>query len=42
VDVFAVTPGEYVHGGAKVEDMYRPDRFARSAPGTVRIRAAQD
>jgi hypothetical protein len=40
--VRAVTPGEYVHGGATVEDMYRPERFARSAPGTVRVRAARD
>jgi len=35
--VRAVMPGEYVRGGATVEDMYRPERFARTAPGTVRI-----
>lgn len=33
----AVVPGSYVYGGAKVEDMYRPDRFARSAPGLAQI-----
>ena len=35
--VRAVMPGQYVQGGAKVEDMYRPERFARTAPGKVRI-----
>ena len=35
--VRAVVPGDYVRGGAKVEDMYRPERFARSAPGRVEI-----
>ncbi len=35
--VRAVVPGSYVQGGAKVEDMYRPERFARSAPGRVEI-----
>jgi len=35
--VRAVMPGEYVRGGAKVEDMYRPERFARTAPGKVRV-----
>jgi len=35
--VRAVVPGNYVQGGAKVEDMYRPERFARSAPGRVQI-----
>lgn len=35
--VRAVVPGSYVRGGAKVEDMYRPERFARTAPGRVEI-----
>ncbi len=39
--VRAVTPGEYVQGGAKVEDMYRPERFARTAPGKVRVVAQE-
>jgi hypothetical protein len=33
----AVAPGSYTHPGAYVEDMYRPDRFARTAPGKVEI-----
>ncbi len=33
----AVVPGTYTHPGAYVEDMYRPERFARTAPGTVEI-----
>jgi len=33
----AVVPGSYVRGGAKVEDMYRPERFARTEPGRVEI-----
>jgi len=40
--VRAVMPGEYVQGGAKVEDMYRPGRFARTAPGKVRVTGARD
>ncbi|MFP3921053.1 MAG: MG2 domain-containing protein [Dichotomicrobium sp.] len=40
--VRAVTPGEYVNGGAKVEDMYRPERFARTAPGKVKILGAEE
>jgi len=39
--VRAVMPGTYVHGGAKVEDMYRPERFARTAPGKVRVVAQE-
>jgi uncharacterized protein YfaS (alpha-2-macroglobulin family) len=31
----AVAPGSYTHPGAYVEDMYRPHRFARTAPGKV-------
>jgi uncharacterized protein YfaS (alpha-2-macroglobulin family) len=33
----AVVPGTYTHPGAYVEDMYRPERFARTAPGKVVI-----
>ena len=35
--VRAVSPGRYVLPQAKVEDMYRPDRFGRTATGTVEI-----
>jgi uncharacterized protein YfaS (alpha-2-macroglobulin family) len=37
----AVTPGAYAHAGARVEDMYRPGRFARTAGAKVEIAAAQ-
>ena len=37
--VRAVTPGRYVHPGAQVEDMYRPDRFGRTAFGSVEVTA---
>jgi uncharacterized protein YfaS (alpha-2-macroglobulin family) len=37
--VRAVTPGSYVHPAATVEDMYRPDRFARTAAGRLDITA---
>ena len=37
----AVTPGVYTHAGARVEDMYRPGRFARTAGAKVEIDAAQ-
>ncbi len=33
----AVVPGTYTHPGAYVEDMYRPERFARTAPGKIEI-----
>ncbi len=39
--VRAVTPGTYAHPGAVVEDMYRPGRFARSAPAMVEIAAGR-
>jgi hypothetical protein len=39
--VRAVSPGRYAHPQASVEDMYRPDRFGRTASGTVEITAAQ-
>ncbi|HEY7600279.1 MAG TPA: hypothetical protein VH741_10165, partial [Candidatus Limnocylindrales bacterium] len=35
--VRAVAPGRYVHPQAYVEDMYRPDRFGRTATGTVEV-----
>jgi uncharacterized protein YfaS (alpha-2-macroglobulin family) len=35
--VRAVTPGSYVHPAATVEDMYRPNRFARTASGRLEI-----
>jgi uncharacterized protein YfaS (alpha-2-macroglobulin family) len=35
--VRAVTPGSFVHPAATVEDMYRPDRFARTSAGRLEI-----
>ncbi len=35
--VRAVTPGEFVHPAASVEDMYRPERYARTAAGTLKV-----
>ncbi|MET0408794.1 MAG: hypothetical protein ABW006_10545, partial [Hyphomicrobium sp.] len=35
--VRAVTPGTFVHPAATVEDMYRPERYARSAAGTLAV-----
>ncbi len=35
--VRAVSPGVFVHAGAVVEDMYRPERRANSAPGQVEV-----
>jgi alpha-2-macroglobulin len=35
--VRAVTPGSFVHPAATVEDMYRPDRFARTAAGRLDV-----
>jgi len=39
--VRAVSPGRYVHPQAYVEDMYRPDRFGRTASGIVEVTAAK-
>ena len=39
--VRAVSPGRYVLPQAKVEDMYRPDRFARTGTGTIEVTAAK-
>ena len=36
----AVTPGRYVHPAAFIEDMYRPEKFGRTAFGTLEITAA--
>ncbi|MFO1149629.1 MAG: alpha-2-macroglobulin [Alsobacter sp.] len=35
--VRAVAPGRYVHPPATVEDMYRPERFGRTAFGSVEV-----
>lgn len=35
--VRAITPGTFVHPAATVEDMYRPDRYGRTATGTLTI-----
>ena len=39
--VRAVAPGSYVHPPAVVEDMYRPERFGRTAFGTVEVTAGK-
>ena len=39
--VRAVTPGSFVHPAATVEDMYRPDRFARTASGRLDVKAKE-
>ncbi len=38
--VRAVSPGRYAHPPAVVEDMYRPDRFARTAAGRTEVTGA--
>ena len=37
--VRAVTPGSFVHPAATVEDMYRPERYARTAAGRLDVTA---
>ncbi len=37
--VRAVTPGTFVHPAATVEDMYRPERYARTAGGKLTVSA---
>ena len=37
--VRAVNPGTFVHPAATVEDMYRPERYARTAAGTLTVSA---
>ena len=39
--VRAVTPGSFVHPPATVEDMYRPDRFARTGSGRLEIKSKE-
>ena len=39
--VRAVTPGTFVHPPATVEDMYQPDRFARTAAGRLVVTARE-
>jgi len=39
--VRAVTPGSFVHPAATIEDMYRPDRFARTASGRLEVTAKE-
>jgi uncharacterized protein YfaS (alpha-2-macroglobulin family) len=39
--VRAVSPGRYVQPQAFVEDMYRPERFGRTATGTLEVTAAR-
>ena len=39
--VRAVAPGRYAHPQAYVEDMYRPDRFGRTASGSIEVAPAR-
>jgi hypothetical protein len=39
--VRAVSPGTYLHPAATVEDMYRPERFARTAAGRLEVKAKE-
>ena len=39
--VRVVSPGRFVHPPATAEDMYRPDRFGRSASGVMTVEAAR-
>lgn len=39
--VRAVTPGTFVHPAATVEDMYRPERHARTAAGRLTVKAGE-
>ncbi len=39
--VRAVTPGSFVHPAATVEDMYRPERYARTAAGKLTVTAKE-
>lgn len=36
--VRAVTPGSFVHPAATIEDMYRPERYARTGAGTLIVK----
>jgi uncharacterized protein YfaS (alpha-2-macroglobulin family) len=35
--VRAVTPGTFVHPAATIEDMYRPERYARTDAGRLTV-----
>jgi alpha-2-macroglobulin len=35
--VRAITPGHFVHPAATIEDMYRPERYARTASGRLTV-----
>lgn len=39
--VRAVNPGTFIHPAATVEDMYRPERYARTAAGTLTVSAKE-
>jgi len=39
--VRAVSPGTFVHPAATVEDMYRPERYARTAAGILTVSAKE-
>lgn len=39
--VRAVTPGAFIHPAATVEDMYRPERYARTAAGKLTVAPGQ-
>jgi uncharacterized protein YfaS (alpha-2-macroglobulin family) len=39
--VRAVTPGTFAHPSATVEDMYRPERHARTAAGRIEVTAKE-
>jgi uncharacterized protein YfaS (alpha-2-macroglobulin family) len=39
--VRAVSPGTYVRPQARVEDMYRPDRYGRTGSGNIEVTAAK-
>jgi uncharacterized protein YfaS (alpha-2-macroglobulin family) len=39
--VRAVSPGTFIHPAATVEDMYRPERYARTAAGTLTVSAKE-
>jgi uncharacterized protein YfaS (alpha-2-macroglobulin family) len=39
--VRAVSPGSYVRPQARVEDMYRPDRYGRTGSGNIEVTAAK-
>ncbi|MDX2308888.1 MAG: alpha-2-macroglobulin [Hyphomicrobium sp.] len=39
--VRAVSQGSFVHPAATVEDMYRPERYARTAAGTLTVRGRE-